>query len=125
MNKEQKHLIQKANKSVNAARELYQLGYFDFAISRAYYAMFYIASAFLEGQELSFSKHSAVIAAFGKYFAKTNKVDAKYHRYLIDAQKARCQADYNTTLDFSAKEANDYLEQATDFLTLIEQLNSS
>jgi hypothetical protein len=28
-------------------------------------------------------------------------------------------------LDFSAKEANDYLEQATDFLTLIEQLNSS
>jgi uncharacterized protein (UPF0332 family) len=125
MNKEQKYLIQKANKSLNAARELYQLGYFDFAISRAYYAMFYIASAFLEGQELSFSKHSAVIAAFGKYFAKTSIVDAKYHRYLIDAQKARCQADYDTTLDFSAQEANDYLEQATEFLMLIEQLNSS
>jgi uncharacterized protein (UPF0332 family) len=125
MNKEQKDLIKKANKSLNAARELYQLGYFDFAISRAYYAMFYIASAFLEGQELSFSKHSAVIAAFGKYFAKTNIVDAKYHRYLIDAQKARSQADYNTTLEFSQQEADEYLEQATEFLTLIDQLNSS
>lgn len=125
MNKEQIYLIQKAEKSLAAARELYQLGYFDFAISRAYYAMFYIASAFLESRELAFSKHSAVIAAFGKYFAKTNLVDAKYHRYLIDAQKARCQADYNTTLEFTDQEVNDYLQQAAEFLTLANQLNSS
>lgn len=125
MNKEQIYLVQKAEKSLAAARELYQLGYFDFAISRAYYAMFYIAFAFLESRELAFSKYSAVIAAFGKYFAKTNLVDAKYHRYLIDAQKARCQADYNTTLEFSDQEVNDYLQQAAEFVTLADQLNSS
>ena len=81
--------------------------------------MFYIASAFLESQELTFSKHSAVIVAFGKHFAKTQIADPKYHRYLIDAQKARSQADYNTTIEFSELEANDYLQQAEDFMNLI------
>jgi uncharacterized protein (UPF0332 family) len=39
--------------------------------------MFYIAEAFLEGKGLSFSKHSAVIAAFGREFAKTQLVPTK------------------------------------------------
>lgn len=119
MRKEQISLIQKAQKSLDAAKELKALGYYDFAISRAYYSMFYLASAFLESQELNFSKHSAVIAAFGKHFAKTQIVNPKYHRYLIDAQKARSQADYNTSIEFSEAEVNDYLQQAEDFLSLI------
>ncbi|WP_030007601.1 HEPN domain-containing protein [Picosynechococcus sp. NKBG042902] len=119
MKKEQISLIQKAKKSLDAAKELEALGYYDFAISRAYYSMFYLASAFLESQELNFSKHSAVIAAFGKHFAKTQIVNPKYHRYLIDAQKARSQADYNTSIEFSEPEVNDYLQQAEDFLSLI------
>lgn len=40
-------------------------GLYDFAVSRAYYAMFYIAEAFLLGQDLSFSSHAGVISAFG------------------------------------------------------------
>lgn len=58
-------LLQQASDSLAAARALLDLGYAGFAASRAYYAMFYIAEAFLEGEGLSFSKHSAVISAFG------------------------------------------------------------
>ena len=76
----------------------------------------------LEGKELSFAKHSAVISAFGKYFAKTQIVDAKYHRYLIEAQQARCQADYDTDIEFSEQEVNDYLQQAEEFLSLVSLL---
>ena len=124
MNKEQIHLVTKAQKSLEAARELAKLGHSDFAISRAYYAMFYIASAFLESQELSFSKHSAVISAFGKYFVKTQILDPKYHRYLIEAERARCQADYDTEIEFSAQELNDYLQRAEEFLALISILQT-
>ena len=56
----------------------------DFAESRAYYAMFYIVEAFLEGEGMSFSKHSAVISAFGREFARTNRVPVEFHRFLID-----------------------------------------
>jgi uncharacterized protein (UPF0332 family) len=45
-------------------------GDIDFAASRAYYSLFYIASALLLSRGLSFSSHSGVIANFGKEFAR-------------------------------------------------------
>lgn len=122
MNEVQKRLIQKAEKSLSAAKDLKKMRHIDFAISRAYYSMFYVASAFLESQELVFSKHSAVISAFGKYFAKTGIVESKYHRYLIDAQRARSQADYDINTEFSEQEVNDYLQQAEEFISLAKSL---
>ena len=61
-------------------------GYSDYATSRAYYAMFYVTEVFLEGDGLACSKHAAVIAAFGREFAKTNRVPSEFHRFLIEAQ---------------------------------------
>ena len=65
---EQSALLQKAKDSLKAAESLMNQKFYDFAISRAYYTMFYIAEALLIKEGLSFSKHSAVIAAFGKQF---------------------------------------------------------
>ena len=62
MTDEQRELLLKAQQSLEAAKLLLTNNYPDYATSRAYYAMFYIAEAFLEGKGLSFSKHSAVIA---------------------------------------------------------------
>ena len=68
MNQRQCELLEEARESVRAAKLLLQSGHPGYAASRAYYAMFYAASAFLEGQGLRFSSHSAVIAAFGPTF---------------------------------------------------------
>ena len=86
MNSVSQKFLKKAQKSIEVARQINQLGNPEFAISRAYYAMFYIATAFLETQNLNFSKHSGVIAAFGQNFAKTGQVPQKYHRYLIETE---------------------------------------
>ncbi|WP_373479828.1 HEPN domain-containing protein [Geminocystis sp.] len=51
----------KAERSLNAAQELNQKDYPEFATSRAYYAMFYVAEVLLLEEDLSFSSHSAVI----------------------------------------------------------------
>ena len=66
MTPDQLNLLLKARQSLSAARLMLDSEYPDYAASRAYYAMFYIAEAFLEGEGLSFSKHSAVISAFGR-----------------------------------------------------------
>ena len=59
MTAEQMALFRKARASLAAARALHGLRFFDFAASRAYYAMFYIAEAMLLGEGLSFSASSA------------------------------------------------------------------
>ena len=66
MTPQQQALIQKAARSIQSAIGQNETGFPEFAASRAYYAMFYIASAFIEGEGLAFSSHAAVIATFGQ-----------------------------------------------------------
>lgn len=119
MTSEQQLLITKAIQSLEAARMLLQGG---FAASRAYYAMFYIAEAFLEGEGLSFSRHSAVIAAFGERFAKTGRVPVELHRQLIQAEQIRLQGDYQAQDAVSPVAAQLLISQAEQFVSAAEQL---
>ena len=58
MNTEIEALLEKAKRSQKAAAKLLRDGDIDFAASRAYYSLFYIASALLLSRGLSFSSHS-------------------------------------------------------------------
>jgi len=60
--------------------------------------MFYVAEAFLEGEGLSFSKHAAVISAFGKHMVRSGKVPKEFHRFLMEAQDVRQSGDYQAAL---------------------------
>jgi len=58
--------LQRARDALQQAGANLNLGYYDVATSRAYYAMFYAASALLASQGISRSKHSGVHSAFGE-----------------------------------------------------------
>ncbi|HAC65164.1 MAG TPA: DNA-binding protein [Cyanothece sp. UBA12306] len=122
MTEEQIELLFKARQSVSVAQMLVENNYPDFAVSRAYYAMFYIAEAFLEGEGLSFSKHSAVISAFGREFVKLGKVPTEYHRKLIKSQELRNTGDYGGLNNVTIEQAKDQIVDAQKFLTLAESL---
>jgi uncharacterized protein (UPF0332 family) len=85
MTPEQQALLDKARRSLVASQSLMDQGFYDFAVSRAYYAMFYISEALLDREGLAFSSHAGVISAFGQYLARPGKVPVEFHRYLIDA----------------------------------------
>lgn len=118
----QQALLQKAVRSLQAAKVLNQNALPEFAASRAYYTMFYIAEAFLEGEGLAFSRHSAVIAAFGQQFARTGRVPAEFHRALITAEQIRLQGDYNIDPGLTAEQAATQIIRAEQFLELAAQL---
>lgn len=73
-----------------------------FTVSRAYYAMFYVAETLLAEQGLDLSKHSAVISKFGQVFARQSLMDAKFYRMLIDAQERRLIGDYRATEELTS-----------------------
>lgn len=120
MNDNQQQLIAKAQQSLDAAKYLYAGEYYDFAVARAYYTMFYIASALLEGEGLSFAKHSAVISAFGREFAKTERIPKEYHRHLKEAQDLRLLGDYGELNLIERAEAATQIQRAEAFITLTE-----
>ena len=121
MTSEQRQLVTQARESLAAARLLAEAGYHGFAASRAYYAMFYVAEALLLGKGMSFSKHGAVVAAFGEHFVKTGVFQAHFHRYLVRAMAVRHAGDYGGPEDVTADEAQEQIRCAQEFLDLAER----
>jgi uncharacterized protein (UPF0332 family) len=122
MNSAQMELLLSARDSIAVAKILLDSAYPDHAASRAYYAMFYVAEAFLEGEGLAFSKHSAVISSFGKEFAKPGKVPVEFHRILADAQDLRHIADYGPRNFVDPEQAKEKIEQAERFLEVAQEI---
>jgi len=114
-------LLRRAKDSVRAARGILRDGFPDFAASRAYYAMFYVAEALLAYLGESYRSHAAVIAAFGRLFAKTGKIDATFHQWLIAAQNLRNIADYGVEAHVTAEQAHTACDWAEEFIRVAEK----
>jgi uncharacterized protein (UPF0332 family) len=114
--------LERAEASVQAAKELAVKAYYDFVASRAYYAAFYAATALLLSEGLAFSKHSGVIAFIHKDFVKTGKLDRRHGENLNWLFELRGIGDYGTTLHVSRHDAEKAIEVADRFLRAIEKL---
>jgi uncharacterized protein (UPF0332 family) len=113
-------LLKKADESLQVAEDLIRGKHFGFSASRAYYAMFYATEAILSVKNLYFSKHKAVLSAFGKEFVKTGLFPAKLHQYLTDAFSFRQLGDYGAPGAVSSSKARELLTHAKEFLKSIE-----
>ena len=109
-------LLHKAQRALEAARTLLQEGHLDFAVGRAYYAMFYATEALLLSKDLHFRKHSAVHSAFAKHFIKTGLLNARLHGVLLDAYDRRILGDYWTDVMLLDEEVNEMISQAKEFI---------
>ena len=118
MTPEQEAYLSKAADSLRAERLLADEGLPGFAASRAYYAMFYVTEALLLSEGLSFSKHSAVISAFGQRFAKTERLPPGSHRRLIEAHEIRHAGDYDVEASVSPETAAEQIQHAEEFLEM-------
>lgn len=78
--------------------------------------MFYVAEALLASRGQSYSSHAAVQAAFGREFAKSGDLDARFHRWLLDAQDLRNVGDYGIGLKITEEQAGRVIAWAKEFL---------
>lgn len=109
-------LLVKARRSIKAAERLLLDGDYDFAISRPYYGMFYVAQALLLTRELRRSKHSGVIAAFQEHFVKPGDVPAHFFHLLRDGFEDRAEGDYGFS-EINRDQAEAGIEAARQFVT--------
>jgi len=95
LKKEVQKLLEKADHALEVAESLLKQGFAQDAASKLYYAMFYATQALLKSEGIDVVKHSAVESALGYHFAKTGRIEPKYHRMLINARKVREIVDYD------------------------------
>ena len=116
MKQETGELLEKAERAIHSAENTMADGDFDFAVSRVYYAMFYVASALLGEKDLYFNKHGGVHGAFGQHFVKTGEFDAIYQRWPVTTFSQRIIGDYGATSDFILEDVQEIIGQAQEFL---------
>ncbi|MBM4030403.1 MAG: HEPN domain-containing protein [Planctomycetes bacterium] len=105
-----------AAEALGDAEALLARGSLRSASSRAYYTMFYCASALLLTKGMSFSRHGNVVAAFGREFAKTNLLDRKFHFYILQGFDTRHLSDYLVTRRVTKETAEITVQRAREFL---------
>lgn len=116
MNAEVAARLEKARRSLVRARRDHEEDDHDFAVSGAYYAMFYAAEALLASRGLTFSRHSGVIAAINREFVHAGSLDHAHFEALQAAFRERNTVDYGHEPSVSPETAREILARADAFL---------
>lgn len=119
MNEDIGSLVAKSERNLRQAFRIHEDGSHDIAVSRAYYAMFYIASAALLLRGLTFKKHSGLIAAFSQRLTRPGDLPARLHLYLLDAFDERTRGDYRLFDEVTHDEALEQLKHAEEFVGIV------
>lgn len=114
----EQQLIEKAERSLEAAKLLAQEDLVEFSVSRAYYTMFYVAQALLLDKGLTFSSHAGVINAFGQQFIRDGSIPKEFHRALIAAERIRLKGDYDIESGLTVSDAEEQINWAERFVQL-------
>lgn len=86
--------MRRAYRGLAAARHLAEGGFFEAAVSRAYFAAFHAAETAIESLGETRTKHSGVISAFHSLIVRSGAVDKSLGSLLRSLFEDRNEADY-------------------------------
>jgi len=114
-------LIGKAKRRLDAAYHLLGEGFYEDAVSRAYYSMYFAAKALLLKRDITVKTHKGLLSKFGLEFVDEGVVEKYYGRALRIAEELREEADYSISRDISKEEAEAIVKDAEKFLVRIKE----
>ncbi len=114
-------LIAKAYRSLEAAECMREGGFDDVSVSRAYYAMFYMAWAALLTKGVSVASHDELIAGFEGHFVRDGTFQTLRQQQLSQAYEQRIRSDYRILEETTSSEALQVLCNAEEFLGAVKQ----
>jgi uncharacterized protein (UPF0332 family) len=116
-----KVLLERADSNLQAAKLLFNEGFNDAAISRAYYSMYYATEAILLTKKLKFSSHKGVISQFGLNFVKNGPLPSDLGRDLNNAFQDRSLGDYGFDLDITTEMVDESILRAEKFIIALKK----
>ncbi len=114
----------KSEQSLASARREAEVGSYEFAVNRLYYAAFYGVSTALLERRLSFRKHSGVRAAFHREFIKTGLLDVEWGKLYDQLFEDRQEGDYVALTSFDQDYVESQITRCRNFLIALRPLIS-
>ena len=111
----------RARQSLRAAEFLARGGYYEDAVSRAYYAVLHAAKAALFVHDVATASHAAVRRMFGLHLINTGEIERVWASHLGEGLDDRLAADYDASASFSLAEASQECQRTRAFLDRIHR----
>ena len=115
-------LVERASRKLKSARILLDSGFFDDAISRAYYAAFLASRAVLLLLGEKPHSHTGVLTLFGLKVVKTGLVHQNYAKTLTALFEARQASDYSPLVWYEKEETRDHVAKAEQFVEKMSEV---
>ena len=112
-------VIDKSKRAIKSARREYKAGDYDYACSRAYYAVFYLLEGILLLDNKRFTKHSAVISFFNKDYVKINVFPVEFSKHIKYLLKRREIGDYSFSISVGEEDAQNCISKAEEIFKVI------
>lgn len=113
-------IVEKSNRALAAAKDHFEKGDYDFASSKAYYAVFHVMQGALLTKGLAFSKHSGVVSAFNQHFVKTGIFPKEFSKNIQRLFKERQIGDYEYESTIDEEEARKDIDIAEEIVRAVE-----
>jgi uncharacterized protein (UPF0332 family) len=113
--------LARSREDIDTAKLLYENGRYKVALTRAYYAIFYAASAMLLSKGIKRSKHSGVQSAFRQFFIKPGIIEKEYSDIYGAARDARELSDYELWFLPAEEFTKTIIADAETFVARMEQ----
>jgi len=115
--------LERARKSLLAAKLLLENDLFSDSVSRSYYAVLHSAKAALYMNGVESKTHEGVRKMFGLHLVKTGKIkiEKEFSDILTEEQEDRTISDYEVEIEINEERAKHRFDEAVKFVERIER----
>lgn len=115
-----RYRLESAYTTFEAARVLAENGFWNSAVNRLYYSLYYAVNAILVLHSIQTKSHSGTKSKFSEHFIKTGKFDKKYGRLLSELYDWRQRGDYQNIFEYNRESVMPLFEPVREMIKLIE-----
>ncbi|MCF6297852.1 MAG: HEPN domain-containing protein [Flavobacteriaceae bacterium] len=116
-----KYRLESSQKTFDAAKVLAENEFWNSAVNRLYYSLYYAVNALLVMNKIQTKSHSATKSQFSLHFVKTGKFDKKYGKLLSELFDWRQKGDYENIFDYDKKSVQPLFKPVSEMIRLIEE----
>lgn len=114
--------LAKAREDQADARTLSNVGSWNGAVNRLYYAAFHTVSALLLQHDIVVKSHVGAKGLFELHFIKTGRIDRKWSKFYTRLFENRNDSDYEDFAVFTADDVLPLIPETDEFIGLIDAL---
>ncbi len=107
---------------LDAAKYLFDGGFYKDSVSRAYYSMYHAAMTILTLKDIKASRSPGVLRVLGLYMLQEEDMGHYYASALKFAKEEREKGDYDIFAEIGEEEAETIIGDAEKFLKRVEEL---